>query len=228
MPASFVWQRLIEPQLHLQQTGVSVLAVDGRVWAGQAHIRYQQLEFIADWDILLSGLMTAAIPIDLTVQSHAGFAELSARLGLSESRIELKSADIDLQPLTPLFKRQRIELSGQMRVKDLVFDIVEQRVRSADGGFSWSGGEIAYPAAGSVHKREMPAFLGKIDSTGDGVIRMGIRDNQADFDLIEGTLQQDGTALITVKRRLLDLADEVWPRNSSEQDVVFKVKKVIY
>lgn len=228
LPANFVWQRFVEPQLPLQKTGISVLAVDGSIWDGRAQIRYQQLDMIADWNVSLPDIATLSVPMELTLESHAGIARFSVLFGVSESRIELSSADIDLAYLTPVLKRQRVELSGNLMAKELAFNVVDQRIVSAEGLFSWSGGEISYPAGAQIHQRDMPSFRGQVELLDDGVIYMGIRDNQASFDLIEGSLQTDGTALMKIKRRLLDLADERWPRNSQEQDVVFKVKKMIY
>ncbi|MFT5717553.1 MAG: hypothetical protein ACI9T7_001745, partial [Oleiphilaceae bacterium] len=62
----------------------------------------------------------------------------------------------------------------------------------------------------------------------NGDIFFGVRDADASFDAIEGLLDPDGSAMLTVKRRLLDLSDEAWPQNSQEKDIVFKVKKNIY
>ena len=93
---------------------------------------------------------------------------------------------------------------------------------------SWSGGEIAYPAGREVHQRNLPMFKAIVETKDTGEIFLSIRDSQASFDVIDANLAVDGTGMLRITRRLLDLSEEPWSLNSKEQDVVFKVKKMLY
>ena len=228
LPVNFVWHEIITPQLKGHKLPVRILALEGTVWDGKALVSYQQLESIVAWDVSLVGLFSLNLPLDIKIESQAGHAKLNVSLGLNETRLDLVFAEIDLVQLNPLFSRQRVKLNGQLVAKNIQITLVDQRVESANGLFSWSGGDIAYPAGRQIHERTLPVFKGQLTTQNSGDIYLGIRDVGASFDLIEGTLDASGSAMLKVKRKLLDLSDEPWPQNSREQDVVFKVKKNIY
>ena len=228
LPAEFVWQKGIAPQLKGQNIPIKVLSLNGTLWEGQALVRYQHIESVVDWKISVFGLVSLKLPVDLNIKSQAGTIKMAANVGLGASDIDVISADIDLAYLTPFFKRQRVTLGGQVIAKSVQVVVVDNHVKSASGLVSWSGGDIAYPAGRQLHERTLPVFKGRLETKSDGNIVLGVRDAGASFDLIEGLLDTEGSAMLTVKRRLLDLADEEWPQNSNEKDTVFKVKKNIY
>jgi len=228
LPANFVWQQALSSKLIGKNLPIKVLAIEGTVWGGKALVRYQKIESIVDWDISLMGLLSLGLPIDVQVNSQVGSLELGANVGLNSASIEVVSADIDLIYLTPLFRRHRVKLDGSFVAKNIQLEVVDNQIRSARGLLSWSGGDISYPAGRKVHERTLPMFKGKLETKENGDIYIGVRDTGASFDLIEGHLGSGGSAMLKVKRRLLDLSDEAWPQNSREQDVVFKVKKNIY
>jgi hypothetical protein len=149
-------------------------------------------------------------------------------LSFSGVRAEIISAQIDLKPLTPIFKAERVTLDGELLVKNLSVLMENKQIKAAAGIASWSGGEIAYPAGREVHQRVFPAFKAVIETKDVGEIHLSIRDSQATFDVIDADLTVDGTGTLRITRRLLDLSDEPWSLNSKEQDVVFKVKKMLY
>jgi len=228
LPADVIWYKGVAPQLKGHNIPVKVLSLDGTIWDGQALVRYQNIESIVDWDISVLGLLSLELPVDLQVKSQVGVIDLKASIGFGSSYVELISADIDLAHLTPLFKRQKVTLSGQFVAKGIQFEVVDNQFKTASGLLSWSGGDIAYPAGRQLHERTLPMFKGRLETKTNGDIFFGVRDAGASFDLIEGLLSPEGSAMLTVKRRLLDLSDEAWPQNSKEKDTVFKVKKNIY
>jgi len=228
LPADVIWYKGVAPQLKGKNIPVKVLSLNGTIWDGQALVRYQSIESIVDWNISVLGLLSLELPVDLQVKSQVGVINMNASIGLGSSYVELVSADIDLAHLTPLFKRQKVTLSGQFVAKGVQFEVVDNQFKSASGLLSWSGGDIAYPAGRQLHERTLPMFKGRLETKTNGDIFFGVRDAGASFDLIEGLLGPEGSAMLTVKRRLLDLADEAWPQNSREKDTVFKVKKNIY
>lgn len=228
VPADIVWHKGIAPQLQGTNIPVKVLSLNGTIWDGQALVRYQDIESIVDWEISVLGALSLELPVDLNINSQAGLVDLKASIGLGSIYVELLTADIDLAQLTPLFRRQRVKLDGQLVAKDVRFEVVDNQFKSASGMLSWSGGDIAYPAGRQLHERTLPMFKGRLETKTNGDIILGVRDIDASFDLIEGLLDSEGSAMLTVKRRLLDLADEAWPQNSKEKDTVFKVKKNIY
>jgi hypothetical protein len=228
LPAEIVWHKGVVPQLKGNNIQVEVLSLNGTIWDGQALVRYQDIESIVNWDVSILGVLSLELPVALKVNSQVGLVDIRASIGLNSIYVELLSADIELAKLTPLFKRQRVKLDGQLVAKDIQFEVVDNQFKSASGLLSWSGGNITYPAGRQLHERTLPMFKGRLVTKTNGDIFLGVRDVGASFDLIEGLLDIEGSALLTVKRRLLDLSDEAWPQNSREKDTVFKVKKNIY
>ena len=228
LPADVVWHKGLAPQLIGKNLPVKVLSLNGTIWGGKALIQYQNIESIIDWDIPLLGLLSLKLPVELNINSQMGLVNLRADVGLGSTNVELVSADIDLAYLTPLLKQQRVKLSGQFVAQGIQFEVADNQLKSASGLLSWSGGDIAYPAGRELHERSLPMFKGRLETKTNGDIFIGVRDVDASFDLIEGLLDPEGAAMLTVKRRLLDLSDEAWPQNSNETDTVFKVKKNIY
>ena len=228
VPADILWKKGVEPQLKGSNLPVKVISVNGTIWNGTALVRYQNFDAVVDWNISPSGLLSFGLPVNIDILSQAGLIEISANLSMGSTYVDLTSADLDLSYLTPLFKRQRVTLNGQFVAKNIQLEINDAQIKSANGLFSWSGGDIAYPAGRQLHERTLPMFKGRIEAKSNGSIYLGVRDTEASFDLIEGVLDMEGNALLTVRRRLLDLSDEHWPQNSKEKDTVFKVKKNIY
>jgi hypothetical protein len=228
LPAEIVWHKGVVPQLKGNNIPVEVLSLNGTIWDGQALVRYQDIESIVNWDVSILGVLSLELPVALKINSQVGLVDIRASIGLNSIYVELLSADIELAKLTPLFKRQRVKLDGQLVAKDIQFEVVDNQFKSASGLLSWSGGNITYPAGRQLHERTLPMFKGRLVTKTNGDIFLGVRDVGASFDLIEGLLDIEGSALLTVKRRLLDLSDEAWPQNSREKDTVFKVKKNIY
>ena len=227
-PASFIWERLVAPNVSLRSLGVQVQQVSGSVWDGQALVSYQGVDSILDWNLHISGLLGLELPLQLDVKSHLGTAEAVLSAGLGAAKLNLKSLDANLAVLNDVLSRRRIKLDGELVARNITVQVEDQKIVAAEGAFSWSGGQISYPAGRETHDREVPVFKGQISTREDGMIYLGISDAQSTFDPIEASLLPDGVAMLQVKRRLLDLVDEPWSINSNERDVVFKVKKSIY
>lgn len=228
MPARFVWEEAVAPNLDVRKLGVNVQAVEGTLWQGKALVQYKSLASVLAWDVDLLGLFSLSLPIEIDVNSQAGELLALVRPGLAGSELLIRKADIELSQINPFLRRQRVTLSGDLFIKDLVASYDGQRFDYANGVASWSGGDIAYPAQRSVHERQMPPFQVKLETQESGDIHLGIRESGGNMDVIEASLSPQGEGLVQVKRKLLDLADEHWPKNSKESDTVFKVKKMIY
>lgn len=231
-PARVVWDTVLQHdpsvQSQLRSLGVSVKGLSGSIWDGSALVQYKGIASILDWDIKVSDLYTLSLPVFVNVDSQAGELEAELFLGVSDVSLQLPKGEIDLAVLNPAVRSQRVTLDGTLLIKDLVLTLESLRPTSLKGLVSWSGGDIAYPAQRSMHQRTLPSFRGVLETEDSGTIKAGVRDSGGSFDVIEATLSAEGEAFVKVKRRLLDLSDEFWPQNSSEEDVVFKVKKKIY
>ena len=224
-PASLAWKYAIAPLTKAQSAGVITKSFDGTVWDGRAHIAFRHLEGVLSWDLQLTSLFGGSVPVSLELESTAGELDLVLDLGLGAQSLYLESMRLELGKLNPFLRAKRVKLDGALMAKGLSLDLEKRTLESIAGRFNWDGGAISYPAGREIHDRVLPAFSGAFKTGGDGVITLGIRDQDATFDTMRGSWQTNGDALWEVTRRVLDIAQEPWSANSSETDVVFKVKK---
>jgi general secretion pathway protein N len=231
-PARVIWDQTLAPnasvQSALRSIGLKVEGLEGTIWDGRVLLQYQGISSILDWRMSFAEIYRLNLPVDIAVDSQAGRLSALLNAGVSGLDLHVSKANVDLSVLTPALRRQRVTLDGELLVKDLRVVLSEEKVQHGSGLMSWTGGNIAYPAQRAIHERSLPAFKVTVETRDDGIIHAGVRDSGGVFDVLEASLSPEGEAFAQVKRRLLDLADEHWPKNSSEKDTVFKVKKMIY
>ena len=225
LPVSLVWAN-VSPQLPLKQLQINVKAVSGSVWKGDALIASKGIEGILAWDISVLGGMTGKLPVKLSLNSNIGSFQTHARFSLNGAELTDTSGKIHLSGLNPLLKRDRLTLAGDVKIENLTLAFYDGVISTAKGRIIWSGGDVKYPAGRDIHGGKFPPLVGLISQKAD-VTLLSIRDNQSSVDLLEGELDASGVGTLRVKRRLLDLANEPWPKNSSESDVVFKARRKI-
>lgn len=227
-PAAILWEKILSPQLNTKQIGINVQKVAGTLWDGQALVSYKGLSGILSWDIDSVKMLGLSLPININVKSRAGDINAIVDFSMAEIKAEIIKAQVNLKPLSPLFKAHRVTLDGELFINKLAVLIENEQLKVASGMASWSGGNIAYPAGREIHERNLPMFKAVIETKSAGNIHLSVRDSQAVFDVVSAELAEDGTGMLSITRRLLDLSDEPWSQNSREQDVVFKVKKMLY
>lgn len=230
MPVAWVWSQALEAELGapLKSSGVRVRELRGTMWQGAALLDIKNIAVLANWELDPQGLWSLRLPLSVKLESGSGSASATASLSYGQTLLNLNSLEFELSALNQQLRRERIKLDGVLQVQGLSLELEDQKVLSAAGKLSWSGGTIAYPAGREQHERQIPSMRGELVTREDGLIELGVRDSGASFDIILGQLLPDGLARLQVKRRLLDLAQEPWSNNSTEQDTVFKVQKPIY
>lgn len=227
LPASIAWKYVIAPATKAQSSGVIAKSFDGTLWDGRAHVGFRHLEGVLSWDIGLASVVAGSLPVAIEVDSTAGSMEAVLDIGLTKQQLKVDDLNLQLGKLNPFLRAQRLTVDGELVAKALSVEVKSRTVEHISGRFSWDGGAVSYPAGREMHDRVLPAFSGMLSTRTDGAIVLGIRDQAASFDTMRGTWSADGDALWEVTRRVLDVAKEPWSANSSETDVVFKVKKPI-
>ena len=225
LPASFVW-KYVAPQLPLKPLQIDVKGVSGTAWNGYALIHSRGIEGVLEWDILFSGLLTGSLGVDLELKSNVGNMTTNARLFSNGVELDSTKGNVDLRSLNSLLKKQRVTLSGVFKIDSLTIGYIDGVITVAKGLFSWTGGRVEYPAGRETHGNEFPSFTGVLDQKSD-VTMFTIKDVESSINSVEAIMENTGIVTLKVKRRLLDLANEPWPKNSSESDVVFKVRRKV-
>jgi len=227
LPASVAWEKVISPLTKTKSVGVKAKAFSGSAWDGAAYITFRHLEGVISWDLHLADMLGGSLPISLDLYSTAGELELLLDVSLSDQSLSLEKMRLNASTLNPFLRPQRVKMDGEVFAKDVNITIDDRWISSLSGRFSWSGGAVSYPAGREMHERVLPSYNGQVATGDDGLIELGIRDQDASFDVMRGSWNTDGEALWEVSRRVLDIANEPWAENSSESDVIFKVKKVL-
>ncbi len=227
VPAGFVWKQ-VQGSVDLRQQGVVVQAVQGHWWRGQLLAKVRNQPVLLNWQLSGDGWWRGYLPVQVHVESYLGGVEAQVQAGLGQVRIEVPRAELSLAGLNAALRAQRLVLDGQFTGQNITLVLEDGVPVWAEGRLAWSGGDIAYPAGRDTHERSLPAFSGRLTTSEQGEIQLDIRDQDADFAVIEGLLTPKGMGLLQVRRRLLDLSSEPWSARSTEQDVVFKVKKSLF
>jgi hypothetical protein len=227
LPASVAWKYVIAPATKAQSSGVIAKSFDGTLWNGRAYVGFRHLEGVLSWDIGLASVFAGSLPVSIEVDSTAGSIEAVLDVGPTKQQLRVDDLRLQLAKLNPFLRAQRLTIDGELLAKGLSVEVGSRTLEHISGRFSWDGGAVSYPAGREMHDRILPAFSGALSTGADGAIVLGIRDQNASFDTMRGTWSADGDALWEVTRRVLDVAKEPWSANSSETDVVFKVKKPI-
>lgn len=225
VPASFVWN-FVSPQLPLSALQLNVDGVSGTAWDGRAFINTRGVEGVVSWDISLLGVFMAQLPVRLELKSNVGQLYTTARLFSNGLELTDTQGTINLPNLNPLLKQHRIKVNGDLNISHLTLGLFDGALTTAEGKFNWSGGRVDYPAGREIHGSEFPPFTGTLGQKA-GNTSLVIKDVESSVNAIEGDMNSAGVATLKIKRRLLDLANEPWPKNSSESDVVFKIQRKV-
>jgi hypothetical protein len=220
LPASFVWQ-FAQPhvQKNLLHLNIKVNDVAGTVWHGQALVQAPHNAGVLEWQFDFSSVLAGQVGAKISLNADPGT--------LDEQFLSIEHAQISLKRLNAYLIRQKITLDGDFQVKNVRLVRRERRIADSIGSLSWTGGTISYPAGKDIHTRELPPFKGDIHWQ-DQAALLGLRDDKAGFDVVTVVLDQKGWLRLNATKRLLDLADEPWPRSAKEEQSVFSLRQQVF
>jgi hypothetical protein len=225
LPAEKAW-RIASLFIQVNRLPVRPIGFKGTVWTGSALIRYQTISGILSWHVNFDQLTQRKMILDL--HWYNGSDNLKASLAISPSRFYLNvmPSYIALKPLTPLLRQDRIWLDGILKVRDLNIIIEGQKIIHAKGSLTWTGGNIRYPEGYLVKSQHFPVFNAVVYQKNKSTF-VDVKDANSNITAITAQVDNKGWATVKIKRRLLDVAQEQWPRNSKPTDIVFKIKQKV-
>jgi hypothetical protein len=165
--------------------------------------------------------------VDVRFDSDIGHLSGAVFGGLNEQSALIHSAQIYLKSVSPHLTRQKVSLDGELNLKNVLLVLRNKKIADSIGALHWTGGNISYPAGREVHTRDLPAFRGNVKWLEPNVF-LGIRDENASFDVISVLLEQSGWLKLSTTKRVLDLAQEPWPSSSREDQVVFSMRQKLF
>ena len=88
----------------------------------------------------------------------------------------------------------------------------------------WDGGTVRYRMANQRHQRELPALLGKLQTT-EGIPSITIRYEMEDTPLLQARLDNDGWVHVGITKRFTQLVGQPWRGNESDAAIVMEVSE---
>ena len=227
-PLHFVW-RYIEPQL--QGMPIQVTQVRGSLWHGRMQIDIPELAVLGSiqgkWQLEFLPLLTGSANIKLNLDGQDLRLELPVSIDSSVITIENGEGFLQLAALNPLLQQQSGSAQGEVELQRLNSQInwQEQQIQSIDGRLTYSGGKISLLVDGNPVKAEMPALVGWLSMQDERAI-VDILTLQEE-SLLQGYIQPDGWAGLSLKRRFLDVIGQQWPAKAEADTVIFEVSQKV-
>lgn len=227
-PLHFVW-RYIEPQL--QGLPIKVSQVSGSIWQGRMQMRITPLPVLGEingrWQLDFWPLFLGKAQLELTLEGQD--IQLLLPMTLSGEQLTIKRADgfLEISSLNPLLKQNNGSAEGEVELQQLSSEINwrEQQVKTLSGRLSYSGGDISLLVDGKPVRAEMPALIGWLSMQEERAIIDVL--TTEDEELLQGYLQPDGWAGISLKRRFLDVIGQEWPAKAEADTVIFEVSQKV-
>ena len=101
----------------------------------------------------------------------------------------------------------------------------EQRIQTLSGRLTYSGGNISLLVDNKPVSSELPALIGWLSMDGERAIVDVL--TMEDDSLLQGYLQPDGWAGLSLKRRFLDVIGQQWPAQAEADTVIFEVSQKV-
>lgn len=227
-PLHFVW-RYLEPQI--EGLPVEVSQIRGTIWQGRAQLKIQQLPVLgpidSQWQLQFLPLLTGQAKVLLTLEGQDIRLVLPTTLGSNTITIERADGFLELSSLNPLLSKQRSSASGGVELQQLRSEINwrEQRIQTLSGRLTYSGGNISLLVDNKPVSSELPALIGWLSMDGERAIVDVL--TMEDDSLLQGYLQPDGWAGLSLKRRFLDVIGQQWPAQAEADTVIFEVSQKI-
>ena len=117
-------------------------------------------------------------------------------------------------------------LTGGLELKSVKATVErnEGQVVGIQGNIRWDGGTVRYRMANQRHQRELPALLGKLQTT-EGIPSITIRSEMEDTPLLQARLDNDGWVHIGITKRFTQLVGQPWRGNESDAAIVMEVSE---
>lgn len=227
-PLHFVW-RYLEPQL--QGVPVQISQVRGSIWQGHAQVRIPQLSVLgsinSSWQLEFFPLLTGKAKVK--VKLEGADVRLILPLTITTNTLSIERADgfLQIDSLNPLLQQQRSSAEGDVELQQLssIINWREQQIQTLSGRLAYSGGEISLLVDGKPVRAEMPALVGWLSMQEERAIVDLSTIN--DESLLQGYLQPDGWAGLSLKRRFLDVIGQEWPAKAEADTVIFEVSQKV-
>lgn len=227
-PLHVVW-RYVEPQL--QGMPVQINQVRGSIWQGHMQVKIPQLTVLGDingsWQLEFFPLLMGKAKLKLKLEGQDVRLLLPLTVTANTLLIERADGFLQIASLNPILQQQRSSAEGEVELQQLssLVNWREQRIQTLSGRLTYTGGEISLLVDNKPVRAEMPALIGWLSMQEERAI-VDISTVE-DESLLQGYLQPDGWAGLSLKRRFLDVIGQEWPAKAEADTVIFEVSQKV-
>ncbi len=223
-PASPFWS-LVQADVKKNIPDLNVYRVGGTVWDGQGEIQFRQFPpSTIFWHLSATQLLNRIADIQISAGGEGH--ELTARLSLAESESFLQDLTglIDSDYINEVSTQFGFTFSGELKIKNLNLEGNNRWLTNADGEAYWSGGRILLNTGPDPQVLVLPPLDGQLTFV-DNQLVLDITHKQ--LTLLKIKLKEGGWAEISIKGRLLKLANLPWPEGSNPDETVLLLEEKI-
>ncbi|NPU91867.1 MAG: type II secretion system protein GspN [Gammaproteobacteria bacterium] len=205
-PASLVW-RLAGGAL--SGLPVTVEQVGGTVWSGFLQTRVQAPvpgPLLIHWDLKGLRLLMGELALNLRLEGAQYRLEGNGFWGLWGKGVADVNGDVQAALLEQVLNQYDISAQGAIKVNEISAKLSGQRVVSAGGDISWSGGQVAVRSGSSPQNIDFPGVKGELAAV-EGNLILAVTETRTNKPLGElSLLPEQGLAGVKVLKRVLSLA----------------------
>ena len=205
---------------------LDISATKGSIWLGSGQLRVSNQYLGAlRWSIQPIRLVLGKLDVVwmLEDQDHSFEGKATMRLGATSFSFD---GLIKPQTINRVLAPYELLLTGGLELKSVKATVErnESQVVGIQGNIRWDGGTVRYRMANQRHQRELPALLGKLQTT-EGIPSITIRSEMEDTPLLQARLDNDGWVHIGITKRFTQLVGQPWRGNESDAAIVMEVSE---
>ncbi|HVL00166.1 MAG TPA: type II secretion system protein N [Dongiaceae bacterium] len=188
---------------------IVVEQVGGTIWSGFFQTRLPQPvsgPLLVQWDLKALRLLMGELALHLRMEGGQYRLEGDGFWGLWGKGVADLNGDVQAAMLEQVLSQYDVSAQGAIKVDAVSAKLSGQKVVSAGGNVSWSGGPVTVGGGGSPQNIDFPGVKGELAATEGNLILIvtETRANQALGEL--SLLPEQGLVGVKVLKRVLSLA----------------------
>ena len=204
---------------------LDISATKGSIWRGSGQLRLSKQHVgVLRWSIEPVQLILGKLHVAWVLQDQDHTFEGKTTMQLGGTSFAFNGS-IEPQTINRVLAPYEMRLTGALELKSVKATIERNESQvGIQGDIRWDGGTVQYRMANQRHQRELPALLGKLQTT-EGVPSITIRSETEDTPLLRARLDNDGWVHICITKKFTQLVGQPWRGNELDATIVMEVSE---
>ena len=204
---------------------LDISATKGSIWRGSGQLRLSKQHVgVLRWSIEPVQLVLGKLDVAWVLQDQDHTFEGKTTMQLGGTSFAFDGL-IEPQTINRVLAPYEMRLTGALELKSVKATVERNESQvGIQGDIRWDGGTVQYRMANQRHQRELPALLGKLQTT-EGVPSITIRSETEDTPLLRARLDNEGWVHIGITKRFTRLVGQPWHGNESDATIVMEVSE---